>query len=162
MLHTNWINIFFWIIILCIIQIDSTMALIFLRPGDWKALYLFLKATSSLFSLQIIPRMRRKTKARGGAWWACSKGTRFRVIERNGMRINSAKVSGGGNSGDPRHQAAAAKSLQSCSTLCNPRDGSPPGSPVPGIFQARTLEWVALSFSNAWKWKWRRSVMSDS
>ena len=48
--------------------------------------------------------------------------------------------------------AATAKSLQSCPTLCNPRDGSPPGSPVPGILQARTLEWVATSFSNAWKW----------
>ena len=48
---------------------------------------------------------------------------------------------------------AAAKSLQSCPTLCNPVDGSPPGSPVPGILQARTLEWVAISFSNAWKWK---------
>ena len=45
--------------------------------------------------------------------------------------------------------AAAAKSLQSCSTLCDPIDGSPPGSPVPGILQARTLEWVAISFSNA-------------
>ena len=45
--------------------------------------------------------------------------------------------------------AAATKSLQSCPTLCNPRDGSPPGSPVPGILQARTLEWVAISFSNA-------------
>ena len=44
-------------------------------------------------------------------------------------------------------------SLQSCPTLCNPIDGSPPGSPVPGIFQARTLEWVAISFSNAWKWE---------
>ena len=49
--------------------------------------------------------------------------------------------------------AAAAKSLQSCPTLCNPIDGSPPGSPVPGILQARTLEWVAIPFSNAWKWK---------
>ena len=58
--------------------------------------------------------------------------------------------------------AAAAKSRQSCSTLCDPTDGSPPGSPVPGILQARTLEWVAMSFSNAWKWKWSRSVMSDS
>ena len=48
---------------------------------------------------------------------------------------------------------AAAKSLQSCLTLCNPIDGSPPGSTVPGILQARTLEWVAISFSNAWKWK---------
>ena len=49
--------------------------------------------------------------------------------------------------------AAAAKSLQSCPTLCDPRDGSPPGSPVPGVLQARTLEWLAISFSNAWKWK---------
>ena len=47
----------------------------------------------------------------------------------------------------------SAKSLQSCPTLCDPIDGSPPGSPVPGILQARTLEWVAISFSNAWKWK---------
>ena len=45
--------------------------------------------------------------------------------------------------------AAAAKSFQSCLTLCNPIDGSPPGSPIPGILQARTLEWVAISFSNA-------------
>ena len=50
-------------------------------------------------------------------------------------------------------RAAAAKSLQSCLTLCHPIDSSPPGSPVPGILQARTLEWVAISFSNAWKWK---------
>ena len=49
--------------------------------------------------------------------------------------------------------AAAAKSLQSCPTLCDPIDGSPPDSIVPGILQARTLEWVAISFSNAWKWK---------
>ena len=60
--------------------------------------------------------------------------------------------------------ADAAKSLQSCPTLCDPIDGSPPGSPVPGILQARTLEWVAISFSNAWKekWKWSHSVLSDS
>ena len=54
------------------------------------------------------------------------------------------------------HAAAAAvavKSLQSCPTLCDPIDGSPPGSPVPGILQARTLDWVAISFSNAGKWK---------
>ena len=51
------------------------------------------------------------------------------------------------------YTAAAAKSLQSCPTLCDPTDGSPPGSPVPGILQARTLEWVAISFSNAWKGK---------
>ena len=49
--------------------------------------------------------------------------------------------------------AAAAKLLQLCPTLCDPIDGSAPGSPIPGILQARTLEWVAISFSNAWKWK---------
>ena len=49
--------------------------------------------------------------------------------------------------------AATAKSLQSCPTLCDPIGGSPPGSPIPGILQARTLEWVAISFSNAGKWK---------
>ena len=59
--------------------------------------------------------------------------------------------------------AAAAKSLQSCPTLCDPIDSSPPGSTIPGILQARTLEWVAISFSNARKWKvkWSRSVMSN-
>ena len=51
------------------------------------------------------------------------------------------------------HLAAAAKSLQSCLTLCDPIDSSPLGSSVPGILQARILEWVAISFSNAWKWK---------
>ena len=49
--------------------------------------------------------------------------------------------------------AAVAKSLQSCPTRCDPTDSSPPGSPIPGILQTRTLEWVAISFSNAWKWK---------
>ena len=49
--------------------------------------------------------------------------------------------------------ATTAKLLQSCLTLCIPIDGSPPGSPVPGILQARTLEWVAISFSNTWTWK---------
>ena len=56
--------------------------------------------------------------------------------------------------------AAAGKSLQLCPTLCDPIDGSPPGSPVPGILQARTLEWVAISFSNAWKWKLKVKSLS--
>ena len=56
--------------------------------------------------------------------------------------------------------AAAAKSLQSYPTLCDPIDGSPPGSPVPGILQARTLEWVAISFSNAGKWKVKVKTLS--
>ena len=52
-----------------------------------------------------------------------------------------------------QNNQGSAKSLQSCPTLCDPTDSSPPGFPVPGILQARTLEWVAISFSNAWKWK---------
>ena len=52
-----------------------------------------------------------------------------------------------------KESIAIAKSLQSCPTLCDPIDGSPPGFPVPGILQARTLEWVAISFSNAGNWK---------
>ena len=57
-------------------------------------------------------------------------------------------------------EAAAAKSLQLCPTLCGPIDGSPRGSPVPGILQARTLEWVAISFSNTWKWKVKVKLFS--
>ena len=53
-----------------------------------------------------------------------------------------------------------AKSLQSCPTLCNPIDSSPPGSAIPGILQARILEWVAISFSNAWKWKVKVKLLS--
>ena len=60
----------------------------------------------------------------------------------------------------PEINTAAAKSLQSCPTLCDPIDGSPPGSPVPGILQARTLEWVATSFSNVWKWKVKVKLLS--
>ena len=59
-----------------------------------------------------------------------------------------------------KSNSAAAKSLQSYPTLCDPRDGSPPGSAIPGILQARTLEWVAISFSNAWKWKLKVKSLS--
>ena len=58
------------------------------------------------------------------------------------------------------YAAAAAKLLQSCPTLCDPTDSNPPGSPVPGILQARTLEWVAISFPNAWKWKVKGKSLS--
>ena len=57
---------------------------------------------------------------------------------------------------------AAAKSLQSCPTPCDPTDGSPLGSSFPGILQARTLEWVAVSFSNAWKWKVKVKLLSHA
>ena len=64
-------------------------------------------------------------------------------------------IAGGFFANEPlgKPHAAAAKSLQSCPTLCDPTDSSPPGSVIPGILQARTLEWVAIAFSNAWKWK---------
>ena len=64
------------------------------------------------------------------------------------------------NSAAAAAAAAAAKLLQSCPTLYDPIDGSPPVSPVPGILQARTLEWVAISFSNAWKWKIKAKSLS--
>ena len=70
------------------------------------------------------------------------------------------KVLGKKNSAKVLRCVAAAKSLQSCPTLCDPIDYSPPGSPVPGILQARTLEWVAISFSNAWKWKVKEKLLS--
>ena len=64
------------------------------------------------------------------------------------------------NQGALIKESAAAKSLQLCLNLCNPTDSSPPGSPVPGILQARTLEWVSTSFSNAWKWKMKVKSLS--
>ena len=74
------------------------------------------------------------------------------------MSLNGPSLCSVTHSAAAAAAAAVAKSLQSCPTLCDPIDGSPPGSPVPGILQARTLEWVAISFSNAWKGKWSRSV----
>ena len=69
-------------------------------------------------------------------------------------RLQSEGLQSVGQDWATKHTAAAAaKSLQSCPTLCDPRDGSPLGSPIPGILQARTLEWVVISFSKAWKWK---------
>ena len=65
------------------------------------------------------------------------------------MIFKAIKVTNSRTRGAAAAAATAAKSLQSCPTLCDPRDGSPPGSPVPGILQAGTLEWVAISFSNA-------------
>ena len=67
-------------------------------------------------------------------------------VKKQQLELDMEKQTG------PYRETAAAKSLQLCLTPCNPIDGSPPGSTVPGILQARTLEWVAISFSNAWKW----------
>ena len=100
--------------------------------------YFILPRVSSLVSL--------------GSWSQCflSKGSGFDLW--SGMKIPQVVCYG--------IAAAAAKSLQSRPTLCDPIDGSPPGSPTPGILQARTLEWVTISFSNACKWKVKVKTLS--
>ena len=75
------------------------------------------------------------------------------LSDPTGCNLPGSSVHGIFQSGVLAADAAAAKSLQSCPTLCDPRDSSPPGSAIPGILQARTLEGIAISFSNAWKWK---------
>ena len=83
--------------------------------------------------------------------WENKKNSKSEKIPRTlGMVLSTAAA------------AAAAKSLQSCPILCNPIDGSPPGSPIPGILQARTLEWVSISFSNSWKWKMKVKSLTQS
>ena len=83
----------------------------------------------------------------------CSASLMFREMQvRTTMRYHSTLV---------RMKESESEVTQSRPTLCDPIDGSPPGSPVPGILQARTLAWVAIS-SNAWKWKWSHSVTSNS
>ena len=87
-------------------------------------------------------------------WWMQKnlRATVFNVVFKRGARCSSLRWYLPA-SFSLSSAAAAAKLLQLCPTLCNPIDGSPPGSLVLGILQARTLEWVAISFSNAWKWK---------
>ena len=97
----------------------------------------------------------REAESHGEARGDCLGWTRSRVGKENGAVAGLVGLEGQdeGSEGGVNCPAAAAKSLQSCPTLCDPIDGSPPGSPIPGILQARTLEWVAISFSDAWKWK---------
>ena len=100
--------------------------------------HLALLALSESVEMAMV-RSVRKTVSAGRSW--LGPGGKYLTQESlHGSHLKAAA-------------AAAAKSLQSCLTLHNPVDGSPQGSPVPGILQARTLEWVASSFSNAWKWK---------
>ena len=87
-------------------------------------------------------------------WWLIYNGGHLILVSTgNGTSLAVNLVSDGHGHFLKAYAAAAAKSLQSCPTLCDPIDGSPPGSPVPGILQARIREWVAISFSNARKWK---------
>ena len=80
-------------------------------------------------------------------WVSCIAGRFFTIWAKWNHNLNTYAA------------AAAAKSLQSCPTLCDPIDRSPQGSSVPGILQARTLEWVAISFSSAWKWKLKAQLI---
>ena len=95
-------------------------------------IYLFLLKNKNIFYIQI--------------YLSLKKGKTKYDLEKPGFFFHAWTLS-------LHLNAAAAKSLQWCLTLCDPIDSSPPGTPVPGILQARTLEWVAISFSNAWKWK---------
>ena len=86
-----------------------------------------------------------------GLYWISVFSMSLKIFSPVIVNANYSKANSSVTSNLPA--AAAAKSLQSFPTLCDPRDSSPPGSPVPGILQARTLEWVAISSSNAWKWE---------
>ena len=104
---------------------------------------LILECTYVLWAISGHLYLRAKTRS-GREWFSTNNWVQVKAtfLQTNGslcLYVHAA--------------AAAAKSLQSCPTLCDPIDGSPPGSAVPGIHQARTLEWVVISFSNAWKWK---------
>ena len=95
--------------------------------------------------------------ARGTPWWPVEiLGAEF-SDERSPVLASRGKVQAQKLAAAA---AAAAKSLQSCLTLCDPIDGSPLGSPIPGILQATTMEWVAISFSNAWKWNMKVKLLS--
>ena len=89
-----------------------------------------------------IPFSRGSSQLRDRAMVSCITGRFFTIWTTENSHIISCRT-----------YKVSAKSLQSFPTLCDPIDGSPPGSPIPGILRARTLEWVAISFSNAWKWK---------
>ena len=82
--------------------------------------------------------------------WKCQC---YLAMNCDGKNLDLASRAWGNSCWHFEGAAAAAKSLQSCLTLCDPIDSSSPGSSVPGILQTRTLEWVAMSFSNAWKWR---------
>jgi len=97
----------------------------------------------------VIPFSRASSWRRGRTWVFCITG-RFLTL----WATREAPC------GQQHAAAAAAKLLQTCPTLCDPRDGSPPGSSVHGILQARTMEWVAISSSNAWKWKVKMKSLS--
>ena len=108
-------------------------------------------------------RLIRKDPDVGKDWRQEEKGTTEDEMVGWHHRLNGHEFEQTPGDGEGQGSLACcspAKSLQSCPTLCDPIDGSPPGSPIPGILQARTLEWDAISFSNAWKWKMKGKSLS--
>ena len=143
-----WLSLGFWCMIVLRIKIDLLKKKSF--NSKWKCMMMHKICVSYIYYLQV--------------WVIGIRNEAFKPIEnRDKWYLNSTKeetVSICQHPCQSSKVAAAAKLLQSCPTLCNPIDGSPRGFPVPGILQARTLEWVAISFSNAWKWKVKVKLLS--
>ena len=89
-------------------------------------------------------------------WIAAHQASLSITISQTSLKLKSIKLDS-----PNENTTTTTKLLQSCPTLCDPIDGSPPGSAIPGILQTRTLEWVAISFSNAWKWKVKVNSLSN-
>ena len=154
----------------CQIPLSSTISWSLLKFMSIESVMLFnhlILCCLLLFLLSVFPSIRvfsnqSALHIRWPKYWSFTKIFRKSVFGRKWFRIyNQGYITMLLVFSDA---AAVAKSLQSCPTLWDPIDGSPPASAIPGILQARTLEWVAISFSNVWseKWKWSRSVVSDS
>ena len=154
----------------CQIPLSSTISWSLLKFMSIESVMLFnhlILCCLLLFLLSVFPSIRvfsnqSALHIRWPKYWSFTKIFRKSVFGRKWFRIyNQGYITMLLVFSDA---AAVAKLLQSCPTLCDPIDGSPPASAIPGILQARTLEWVAISFSNVWseKWKWSHSVVSDS
>ena len=110
----------------------------------WNSLtFLMIQWMLAIWSQVPLPFIKPAWTTFGSLWFTCCWSLAWRILSITLLVC-----------------AAAAKSLQSCPTLCDPIDSSPPGSAVPGILQARTLEWVAISFCNAWKWRGKVKLLS--
>ena len=145
-----FIMLFFFILNLCFVRVCVCVCVTQLCPTIWDPMDYSLPDSSVHGILQArilewvaIPFCRGSSQPRDQTHISCIAG---RYLQPPGKPYLMP--------------AATAKSLQSCPTLCDPIDGSPPGFPVPGILQARTLEWVAISFSIAWKWKVKVKLLS--
>ena len=118
------------------------------HPLGW-SLYKYQEISKQKNVGEVVGKLNSLHTVGGNVKWCSHYGKQYRGFSKNEKIYNSCTAA-----------AAAAKLLQSCPTLCDPIDGSPPGSRIPGILQARTLEWVAISFSNAWKWKVKGKLLS--